>query len=643
MMPPGLSIQAFWGRCMSTSDFTAPRRAARLSAALLLALGAATLTPSAQAAAGKAKPAETENVQRTAPPPVGAPAAPAAPVVQPPSPPPSVVATAGPPPVLDPLQIFQRCDGYGAPNKAGDGMTKQALSGWIFVPGVGYGDTTRKDTRLGRSTVPYCDAALADPRLTSNYWMRKVSLLRARAMHRLAAGDDQGAIVDLDLAEAAAADPTDPYYRRSLKFGIDLIRAYALRGESGRTEALGAAAAAARPFSRSALASVWTTIGPDADQTLLDGLLRDLARLSPALTGTVFDEAFEHGRFEEAIALYPSLIAPVDLGDEPLYAFQRIFLAQKNRKTAALFHAQAAGEYAYALAATGKSAEARAVLAKAQADLDREGQVPPPPPPPPPGKKAKPDLTYSATLEAAGDIRREGPGVLAPWVTLTNQRIRVAEGQTGGVDRELAGKKLEPTYASIDLIQALAAAKSGGGGLAGAVDPEVVGLKKKLAALRREPRQKELSELFESLPETESLDRAPVFGARNVGIFRPFQIETDPATGVTTVKCWDFNAPGGMVEEMVLLKVADMALAAGKPGFLIVGRGDWRHTMVMVSYGVKGPPQPQGYETRLQVLFVDPAALPPGYEASAWRVMDAAKVKADLLPLYAPKPKSKAR
>lgn len=616
---------------MSGSEFTALRRVAGASAALLVALGAMSLASSGQAAGRKDKPAQTESFQR------------AAPGTQPPSAPPPPSVDAGPPPALDPQQIFPRCDGYGAPNKAGDGMTKQALSGWIFVPNPGYGDTTRKDTRLGRSKVAYCDAALADPRLTPNHWMRKVSLLRARAMHRLSAGDDQGAIADLDLAEAAAADPNDPYYRRSLKLGIDLIRAYALRSDPARAQALGAAAAEARPYSRQALVSVSTALGPDADQTLTDSLLRDLARLSPNLTGTVFEEAFEHGRFEEAIALYPSLIAPTDLGDEPSYDFQRIALAQKNRKTAALFGAQATGEYAYALAATGKPTEAKAALAKAQADLDLAGQDPPAPPPPPPGKKAKPDLNYMATLESSAAIRNEGPGVLAPWVTLTNQRIRVAQGQARAVDDELAGRKLNPTYASIDLIQTLAVAKSGSGGPTGALDPEVVALKKKLAALRRDSRQKELADLFDSLPEAESLDRAPVFGSRNVGIFKPFQIETNPATGVTTIKCWDFDAPGGMVEEMVLLKAADMALAAGKPGFMIVGRGDWKHSTVVVTYGVSGPPQPAGYETRLQVLFVDPAALPPGYEASAWRVMDAAKVKAGLLPLYAPKPKGRSK
>ena len=129
-------------------------------------------------------------------------------------------------------QPFQLCDGYGTPTENGDGMTKEArgLFG-LFAPLGSAGNTRRSTPSLGASGMAACDEALADPRLLDKHWLRRASLIRARAMHDLAASNPDQALIDLDRAQAAIRTPDDPYIRRSLGLGIKLVRAFALRSK----------------------------------------------------------------------------------------------------------------------------------------------------------------------------------------------------------------------------------------------------------------------------------------------------------------------------------------------------------------------------------------------------------------------------
>ena len=185
--------------------------------------------------------------------------------------------------------------------------------------------------------------------------MRKVSLLQARATHRLAENDLAGAMADLDAADAAALDRADPFYQRSLNLQVQLVRAFARRlsGDQAGAEQLAAQISLSRPFSRNTALAALAAMGPDADFTVRTQVLRRLVQLDPGQSGTYYFEIFEHGQFAAVVEAFGALQPAVRPGNEPMPLRPRLLLEQENRMLAEAFWAEAAGRKAYALAALG--------------------------------------------------------------------------------------------------------------------------------------------------------------------------------------------------------------------------------------------------------------------------------------------------
>lgn len=89
-----------------------------------------------------------------------------------------------------------------------------------------------------------------------------------------------------------------------------------------------------------------------------------------------------------------------------------------------------------------------------------------------------------------------------------------------------------------------------------------------------------------------------------------------------------------MIEEMALLRAADLARQSGKKGLIIVDRHDTAFTISTESYGTVVRTDPNGFETDLDVLFVDPNALPAKYQDQGWRVIDVDEAYNSLAPVY---------
>lgn len=79
---------------------------------------------------------------------------------------------------------------------------------------------------------------------------------------------------------------------------------------------------------------------------------------------------------------------------------------------------------------------------------------------------------------------------------------------------------------------------------------------------------------------------------------------------------------------------AGMCGQAGKKGLIVVSRKDTSFHIDTTYYGNTVRSDPDGYQTELDVVFVDPAALPPQYADAGWRVIDADAVYAALAPVY---------
>lgn len=97
--------------------------------------------------------------------------------------------------------------------------------------------------------------------------------------------------------------------------------------------------------------------------------------------------------------------------------------------------------------------------------------------------------------------------------------------------------------------------------------------------------------------------------------------------GTTKVEFLGNTPSAAVVQEMTLLRAAELVKAAGKPAFIITDRSDFTRTMRTMRGGMEISSAPAGFKTELTIRFLDAAA----GDASAF---DALAVIDALGPLY---------
>ena len=483
---------------------------------------------------------------------------------------------------------YNGCDGYSYPTYVADGMIPPA-SAWGMMASPTFTNRDDKAIRHGRAGVEACDKAFADlPRVEKHHpWpMRRAVLLRARAQHDLEAGDVTAALADLDQAETVARPfAGQQWFARSLGVNLALTRAVAfnMAGRQGETEALIRQAVAARPYDSLMQWSALAALGPKGDPALMLALLTQAARLDARALPALILANLDASRFDAVVTLYPQMAA--------------------NGPNADLEAADAAGAYAYALAVGGRGAEARAALAEAQARLPGQG------------------------------------GLLGGWARAVDLRLQLAAGMTPSQVRAALATPSR-TAADPDLLRALArAAPEMADQLNAAADD--------IAAKRRARGQAlDMATVFAMAPGAEAPSNRPPYSNAPMPIMGDKSPEvvsaaqgwrvTDKGGGVWTVRFRGHKASGGMIQELCMLRAAELAREKGAKALLIVARRDTDWTLT--EYGAYNPAygvtMPQGFETEIDVLLVDPAAMPAGHAAEGWRTLDAAAVIAALEPLY---------
>jgi len=172
-----------------------------------------------------------------------------------------------------PGAALRNCDGFGGVSAGGDDIIRPQRSM----------DTLGRVEPSFEHSIEYCDRALLVLDAYPQYWLRRVSILQSRALHRLIASDATGALTDLDAADALVPQPLDADYARSLGINAKLIRALALQmqGHDAQATALVTEAIEQRPYNRSVLIAALIISGPDAKRERILPLLGALARLDP--------------------------------------------------------------------------------------------------------------------------------------------------------------------------------------------------------------------------------------------------------------------------------------------------------------------------------------------------------------------------
>jgi hypothetical protein len=537
-----------------------------------------------------------------------------------------------------PSSTYVRCDGYGAPTREGDGMTKYANSLAIFnIPGNG--NTLRHLDDVQSADVVDCTQALAG--LAPEHWMRRASLLLARAMHALEGGKTSDALADLDRAEALSKDHPDVFYGRSLGLDIQLVRAYALRVSDDAAGAIALAdrAVAERPYSRSASGVAVLAAGLSDQADGQESLLKGQARLNPAGLDLLYQHQLSAGRYAEAVLLFPQLVPPRTF-DQSRTAPQQ---AEDNRATAELFWAVRGGEQAYALAALGRAAEARAAVDAAKTRLERAAA----PPPEPSGQESNSQKGLRLFAANTGlRIRALGQPALDQWATLVELRLMVSDHHADEVVRSLPAKRPIRSWATVELFEAIAANSPSQSAAATAAAQT---LRAQLKTTQPNARQQDLQSIWKSMPEAESPERRPPYapGSTPLMVFNA-QIKNEITNqgqgyrslpgeqpGVVAVRYRGLKGTVAMTEEMALLRAAELAREAGKKGFIVLDQRSIVFTVTRTMYAQPLRTDPNGFETEVDVVFVDPDTLPAPFSDSPWRVIDAEDVIARLRPIYA--------
>jgi hypothetical protein len=509
---------------------------------------------------------------------------------------------------------FVSCDGRVHPGRQDDGMRVEAGSS-------GYGGFTgyRGDV------VGACTRALASERLLPTQTLRRAHLLRARAVAYLQGGDTTKSLADLDLAEASVPDrASDPFYKRSMGVSLSLLRALSL-AQSGNLAAavpLARSAMAARPYALQVQqlgAEILQAARPIGVASVSPW--SSLVRLEPDMAASAFMHEASTGNFAGALALRPGL--KLSWPKAPLAPFA--LMARSPEANLFLRGVIVQLDTAYARAATGD-------LAGAQRDLaDLKAKV----------TAARPTASSGPANPAAAGPFEMLDKYIATRTRQIEARIAVAEGRGATAIAALIASTMPEDAATIELLTAMKAALPVKDS---ALVPETKSFHDSLLKQGRE-RLAGLASAALIAPETPravvdyqrarpNILGALIGGALSMGtsllggIDRTdgFRSTTNP-DGSVKVEFIGNTPSAPLVQEMTLLRAAELARAAGKAAFVIVGRQDFSRTIRTTRGGIEISSVPAGFKTELTIRYVA-----EGVESD--HALDATTIIDALGPLY---------
>lgn len=503
---------------------------------------------------------------------------------------------------------FAGCDGLRKPKSKDDGMRSEAaLTGWHNS--ALFGAPSSQPER----TLASCNRALSNPKLRPTQTLRRAHLLRARAAAQLELGKPALALADLDAAQALVADrANDLFFARSMGASLLLLRANANAGLGNMAEAVALAGQAAelRPYALQVQLAASTIRAAAPHEAPLDlAEAHRLLRLEPRAASQLVLRAHQGGDFASVRRLAETL----DWGNDGK-AKSAGFIVQVDNVFLNMVTATLAA--AYADAAAGDSAGARRRVEDVRARL----------------------AMLAAGAGASASITKVLSEKLAdPRIAQVEARLALAkQGVQAALDR-VVDARLPADAATVDLFQAIQAQAGEG---QKTPDPASV------AAELAKSNASDLGRIAPSLliaPESArklidykqsrpNILGALIGGALTMGTSLLGGIDrttgfrsSSNADGTVTVEYVGNTNSGPMVQEMTLLRAAELARESGKAGFAIVERKDYQQFVALMRGGFEESRTPSGYKTELTIRLLD-AAEPAAFDAVA--VID------DLGPLY---------
>ncbi len=524
---------------------------------------------------------------------------------------------------------FTACDGYAAPTRKVDGITKAT---WLWGLATETSDIRRSTAiKLGSNGSAACEKALADPLLLPDYWVRRANLLQARALHAFVAGDASLALSLLDESDAIGTAQKTGTFEQSLGLGNLAIRAF-IQGEKGDADAARATAArmiALRPWSTTNLRLAAALVDRLDSVEVAHQHARDRLKYLPGTAGSLAIAHFERGEYAEALAVS----ALIDFAQPKMRGGWYIEGA-KDRDVAIIeSRAVIAGMRAYAASAIGNGVLASQLLASARAELDAADIVPKPGPDgAPPRKSAVEAYARRWPFVSAGRT------AITKWEAAIAFAAKVPTMPIDTVFSEYQKGDFKELGITPDILRRMVIPDK-----TAAAERDKT-LQDVIARATKEQRARDTltpSDLAAILPRPETPKMVPVMKPAGDGYFLSdtglSRARSDEAD-VWTIRFTHPLASIETVEEMAMIGAAQTAVEQKKDGFVILTSRSFSRTMHVSNtmYGVvlSKYDTNDGYEAQLRVRFVDSAALPPPLADMGWRVIKASEVISSLSSKY---------
>ncbi|MFB0612955.1 hypothetical protein [Aurantiacibacter poecillastricola] len=515
---------------------------------------------------------------------------------------------------------FAGCDGMRKPKRDEDGMRGMANQ-------TDYGRLRISHEGAPARVIAYCTGVLQGDRIRDHQSLRRAHVLRARAAAYIQTGAPAHALGDIAEARLNVADRSDdPFFQRSMGLSLDLLEAVALAqsGDAERAGEIARAAKAERPY---ALQVQLVANQLENFAEVEYGPSHGLMKIHPSVRQQSITSLVARGEFAAAIAQgeEEGLFAapPTAEGEAALAAL----LGEGGGERALLNFVSdivTRAHLAYALAATGELDRAQSLVEQLRAMQD-------------------PGSGNAAVANVMAVLLKSEP--MNNPIALAEARLAIATGDASRAAALMAASNFGESAMTRDLQAAFSELEPS---QENAADTQIAAPELRVSSPDMQRSTDHLRRLAYPLlfpPETvrsvidyersrPNILGAVVGGVLTMGTSLLGGIDrlagfrsTANEDGTITVEFAGDTISGPMVQEMTLLRAAELASEAEMPYFEIVQRQDSMRYMVQTQYGVEINRVPTGFKTVLVVRFHEDA------EASDF-LLNAVGVIDSLGPLY---------
>jgi len=517
-----------------------------------------------------------------------------------------------------------KCNGDPAPKSQGDKIANASL----LISSLGLIGKMPEEARphyrkQGAEGVAACTQALNSGIFDGGkHWVSHTNVLKARAIHHLKDNNPDAALIDLAaIKPVAGKHANNLFYQRSLGLAIIFLEGLAHQAKGDQIAANRAFKkfSDSRPYSRNVQTMAWPH--------LTEERVKIMSRLVKQDASFVYGHATllnrEKGNEQQAADHWAQLVKGGynrKSTSRSMSAHNNVEIEQGNTQADAM----TLGQAALAAARVNRMDQAHEWINQAKTSL--VGSVK--------QKETKADIMRRLRRGSS----KSDENMVMLLEVLVNAYGQYHNGNIDGARHTMTsqGGSFPVMAAAIELIEKLQEnlpTEQREGVLKLDVAPIWAKLRANSITLKAD--RDFYGSLFRRLPTLETKGNVNSYSGK-VWFFKDNGFsEEKRKDGSYLIKFTGSTSSRSIVEEMSILRAADLAKKASKSGFIILKLNNYTRTRYTTYNGIStGPGTFAGYMTSIKVVFVDPDNLPEKWSFHKGRIYNANQVWNDLSPIY---------